>query len=69
MTKEATLGIYWEIGLITIGASVVVLALSPIVKKWMHLDTLRDREGELAGAEELAEPQGAGVHPVTNPGA
>ncbi|ALJ13222.1 MULTISPECIES: peptide MFS transporter [Sphingopyxis] len=61
MTKEATLGIYWEIGLITIGVSVVVLALSPIVKKWMHLDTLRDRD--IAGREELGEPQAAGTHP------
>lgn len=62
MTKEATLGIYWEIGLITIGVSIVVLALSPIVKKWMHLDTLRDREDGLAGIGE-GEPQAAGVHP------
>ena len=62
MTKEATLGIYWEIGLITIGVSVVILALSPIVKKWMHLDTLRDRDDGLAGVGE-AEPQAAGTHP------
>lgn len=61
MTKEATLGIYWEIGLITIGVSIVVLALSPIVRKWMHLDTLRDRE--IPGREELGEPQAAGTHP------
>lgn len=63
MTKEATLAIYQEIGLITIGVSVVVLALSPIVKKWMHLDTLRDRDDSVAGAGELAEPQAAGTHP------
>ncbi|MGN6596243.1 peptide MFS transporter [Sphingopyxis terrae] len=63
MTKEATLAIYQEIGLITIGVSVVVLALSPIVKKWMHLDTLRDRDDGVAGAGELAEPQAAGTHP------
>ncbi|MFC0101500.1 peptide MFS transporter [Sphingopyxis terrae] len=63
MTKEATLAIYQEIGLITIGVAVVVLALSPIVKKWMHLDTLRDRDDSVAGAGELAEPQAAGTHP------
>ncbi len=63
MTKELTLAIYSKIGWITIGISVLVLALSPIVKKWMHLDTLGDRvtpddqgdvygggEGENAGA-------------------
>lgn len=63
MTKEATLAIYQEIGIITIGVSVVVLALSPIVKKWMHLDTLRDRDDSVARAGELAEPQAAGTHP------
>ena len=67
MTKEATLAIYNEIGWITLGVSVVVLALSPIVKKWMHLDTLRDREEDVAGSSELAEPQAAGVHPEPKP--
>ena len=43
MSKELTLAIYSKIGWITIGISVVVLALSPIVKRWMHLDTLEDR--------------------------
>ncbi len=43
MSKELTLAIYSKIGWITILISVVVLLLSPIVKKWMHLDTLEDR--------------------------
>jgi POT family proton-dependent oligopeptide transporter len=67
MTKEATLAIYNEIGWITLGVSVVVLALSPIVKKWMHLDTLRDREDDIAGSGELGEAQAAGVHPEPKP--
>ncbi|MBJ7440727.1 MAG: peptide MFS transporter [Sphingopyxis sp.] len=62
MTKDATLNIYWQIGLITLAVSAVILLLSPIVKKWMHLDTLRDRDDGLAGIGE-AEPQAAGVHP------
>ena len=64
MTKAATLGIYNQIGWVAIGVSVVVLALSPFVKKWMHLDTLRD-DNELAGQTELAEPQAAGVNTST----
>ena len=36
--------------------------LSPIVKKWMHLDTLRD-DRDLAGRDELAENQGPGMFP------
>ena len=42
MTKEGTLSVYSTIGWWTIGVGVVVLLLSPIVKRWMHLDTLRD---------------------------
>lgn len=60
MTKAGTLDIYWTIGLWTIGASVIVLLLSPIVKRWMHLDTLKDA-GDLAGQAELASPDAAGI--------
>jgi proton-dependent oligopeptide transporter, POT family len=59
MTQAGTLDIYWRIGIITVVISVIVLALSPIVRRWMHIDTLRDRE-ELAGQAEPAEPEAAG---------
>ena len=61
MTKEATLAIYSKIGWITIGVSVAVLAVSPLIKKLMHLDTLKD--DDLAGRTDLGEPQAAGTHP------
>jgi len=61
MSKELTLSIYATIGWWTIGIAAVVLMLSPIVKRWMHVDTLEDRD--IAGTEELAEPQAAGMHP------
>lgn len=61
MTKDGLLDIYGLFGWISIGAAVAVLLVSPLVKKWMHLDTLRD-EGDLAGKAELAEPQAPGVH-------
>ena len=60
MTKEGTLAVYSTIGWWTIGIAVFVLALSPLVKKWMHLDTLRDADHAMAGEGELAEPQAAG---------
>jgi POT family proton-dependent oligopeptide transporter len=60
MTKDATLAIYSKIGWITIGVSVAVLAVSPFIKRLMHLDTLEDDHG-LAGDHELAEPQAAGT--------
>jgi POT family proton-dependent oligopeptide transporter len=43
MSKELVLQIYSKIGWTAIGISVVVLLLSPIVKGWMHLDSLEDR--------------------------
>ena len=62
MSKEKLLEIYEMFGWISIGAAVAVLLLSPVVKKWMHLDTLQDRD-PLAGRDELAEPQAPGMHP------
>jgi proton-dependent oligopeptide transporter, POT family len=50
MSKELTLAIYDQIGWIAIGVGVVVLALSPIVKRWMHLDTLGDDQERAARA-------------------
>ena len=44
MSKEKLLEIYQLFGWISIGAAVVVLLLSRIVKGWMHLDTLEDRK-------------------------
>ncbi|HKH29179.1 MAG TPA: peptide MFS transporter [Sphingomicrobium sp.] len=62
MTKEGTLQVYNTIGWWTVGIAVVVIALSPFVKKLMHLDTLKD-DDRLAGREELAEPQAPGMFP------
>ena len=61
MSKEKLLEIYELFGWISIGAAVAVLALSPIVRRWMHLDTLRDTR-DLAGDRELGEPQAAGAN-------
>ncbi|MBA4165494.1 MAG: MFS transporter [Erythrobacter sp.] len=42
LSKQGLLDIYEMFGWIAIGAAVAVLLVSPIVKRWMHLDTLRD---------------------------
>jgi POT family proton-dependent oligopeptide transporter len=44
MSKELTLAIYSKIGWITIGVAVAVLAISPLIKRWMHVDTLEDAD-------------------------
>ena len=40
MSKELTLAIYSQIGWVTIGVAVIVLAVSRVVTRWMHLDVL-----------------------------
>ena len=70
MSKDLTLVIYNNIGWITIGIGAAVLVVSPLIRRLMHLSTLRDDE-ELAGYKELAdENQGAGLFPQreTKPG-
>ncbi|GAA4018803.1 oligopeptide:H+ symporter [Sphingomonas swuensis] len=63
LSKQGLLDIYGMFGWISIGAGVVVLLLSPIVKRWMHLDTLG--QDELAGRTEMGGDRGqdAGMFP------
>jgi len=59
MSKEKLLEIYELFGWIAIGVAVAVLLVSPVVKRWMHLDTLEDREPQdpqLEGALPEARP-------------
>ncbi len=66
MSKQGLLDIYELFGWVTIGIAAAVLGLSLIVKRWMHLDTLKDRA--LPGQEELGEPQAGGMHPAPEGG-
>ena len=67
-SKEVVLGVYSQIGWIAVGVGVGVIVISPLIKKLMHLDTLRDDnvgDDLLGQAEGPGEPQGAGIHPET----
>ena len=61
MDKATTLAIYNRIGWIAIGVGIAVVAISPLVKRLMHLGTLTD-DDDLAGRPELGEPQAAGTN-------
>jgi POT family proton-dependent oligopeptide transporter len=61
--KELVLDVYTTVGWGAVGAGVAVMLVSPLVKRLMHLDTLRDADVDhaLAGERELAEPAAAGL--------
>ena len=42
MSRELTLTIYARLGWTALGIGLAVIALAPLVRRWMHLDTLRD---------------------------
>jgi POT family proton-dependent oligopeptide transporter len=62
--KELVMSVYGTIGLYAIGFGILVVVVSPLIKKLMHLDTLKD-DSALEGASEVGEPAAAGVHPTT----
>jgi proton-dependent oligopeptide transporter, POT family len=68
--KELVLSVYSNVGWVAVGVGVAVMVVSPLVKKLMHLDTLRDDTvgNDLEGLSQAGlEAQEAGMHPATNP--
>ena len=66
--KQVVLDVYSTVGWVAVGVGIVVLLISPLIKRLMHLDTLRDDtvDDDLAGQHEIGEPQAAGVHPAAD---
>jgi POT family proton-dependent oligopeptide transporter len=59
---ERILHVYGNIGWFSVGVGVVVMALSPFVRKLMHLESLGDSvDHALAGGATLVEPAAAGI--------
>ncbi|ANU06841.1 peptide MFS transporter [Paraurantiacibacter namhicola] len=68
--KELVLSVYSTVGWYAVGIGVVVMVISPLVKKLMHLDTLVDEtvDDDLMGqAQAGIEPQEAGIRPDVRP--
>ena len=55
--KEIVLDVYTTVGWVAVAVGIAVVLISPLVKKLMHLDTLRDDE-ELAGYKEIGGDRG-----------
>ncbi|MEP2988581.1 MAG: peptide MFS transporter [Parasphingorhabdus sp.] len=64
---ERVVEVYSTVGWVAVGVGVVVIFISPLIKKMMHLDTLTDAtiDDDLEGQSEIGEPQAAGIHPTT----
>ncbi len=68
--KQVVLDVYTTVGWYAVAIGVGVMVLSPLIKKLMHLDTLRDDNvgDDLEGqAQAGVEAQEAGMHPATSP--
>ncbi|SFO87176.1 peptide MFS transporter [Qipengyuania nanhaisediminis] len=66
--KQVVLDVYSTVGWFAVAIGVGVMVVSPLIKKLMHLDTIKDEsiDDDLEGQSEFpAEPQAAGVHPAT----
>ena len=60
--QDVVLDVYTKIGWIAVAVGVGFLLVSPLIKKLMHLETLKDDDHVLAGEAELAEPQAPGIN-------
>ncbi|KWV92315.1 peptide MFS transporter [Erythrobacter sp. YT30] len=65
--KQVVLDVYSTVGLYAVVIGVGVMIISPLIKKLMHLDTLKDDEALEGAAEAGFEAQEAGIHPATRP--
>ncbi len=70
--KQVVLDVYSTVGWYAVGIGIAVMVVSPLIKRLMHLDTLRDDnvgddlEGQAGAGLESME---GGVHPTTKPNA
>ena len=58
---ERVMEVYSTVGWTAVGVGVAMIVIAPLIKKLMHLDTLRDAEPALAGQSEIGEPNAAGT--------
>ncbi|MEM8935422.1 MAG: oligopeptide:H+ symporter [Pseudomonadota bacterium] len=64
--ESVVLDVYANVGWFAIAVGIGMFAVSPLINRLMHLDTLQaDTDKALAGAREIGEPAGPGVHPAT----
>jgi len=66
--KQVVLDVYWTVGLYAVGIGIAAMVVSPLIKRMMHLDSIKDDNigDDLEGAAAAGlEAQEGGVHPAT----
>src|SRR3546814_16269937 len=58
--SDGAMDVYTTVGWSAVAVGVLVVIISPLVKKLMHLDTLQTQS--LSGEEEVGVPAAAGVN-------
>ncbi|MCD9005722.1 peptide MFS transporter [Luteimonas sp. XNQY3] len=53
--------VYSNVGWLAVGVGILMLLVSPLIRRLMHLDTLQDDEPSLAGQDGIGEPIAAGT--------
>ena len=59
---ERVIEVYSTVGWTAVVVGIVMVAISPLISKLMHINTLSDDAPELAGLNEIGEPSAAGVN-------
>ena len=55
------LEVYSNVGWLAVGVGILMMLVAPLIRRLMHLDTLKDDEPSLAGQDAIGEPAAAGV--------
>nr|WP_255682246.1 peptide MFS transporter [Luteimonas sp. BDR2-5] len=58
---ERVMSVYSNVGWLAVGVGVLMIIVAPLIRRLMHLDTLKDDEPSLAGQNEIGEPAAAGT--------
>ena len=58
---DRVMEVYSNVGWLAVGVGVVMVLIAPLIRRLMHLDSLKDDAPSLAGQDEIGEPIAAGT--------
>ncbi|WP_159681476.1 peptide MFS transporter [Luteimonas sp. 9C] len=57
---ERVMEVYSNVGWLAVGVGVLMVLIAPLIRRLMHLDTLKDDDASLAGQDGIGEPIATG---------